>query len=52
MIGDREHDVHGAARYGIDTALVRWGYGRPEEWDDARWSVVDTAQLEGIIRDW
>lgn len=52
MIGDRQHDVHGAARFGIDTALVRWGYGRPEEWDDARWSVVDTNQLEGIIRDW
>lgn len=52
MIGDREHDVEGAARYGIDTALVRWGYGRPEEWDDARWSVVDTAELEAIIREW
>ena len=52
MIGDREHDVEGAARYGIDTALVRWGYGRPEEWADARWSVVDTSELETIIRGW
>lgn len=52
MIGDREHDVEGAALYGIDTALVRWGYGRPEEWDDARWSVIDTAELESIIRGW
>lgn len=52
MIGDREHDVQGAARYGIDTALVRWGYGRPEEWNDARWSVVDTGELEAIIREW
>ena len=52
MIGDREHDVEGAARYGIDTALVRWGYGRPEEWADARWSVVDTSELEAIIRGW
>lgn len=51
MIGDREHDVHGAARYGIDTALVRWGYGRPEEWAEARWSVVDTTELEAVIRD-
>lgn len=52
MIGDREHDVQGAAHYGIDTALVRWGYGRPEEWDDARWSVVDTTELEAVIRGW
>ncbi len=52
MIGDRQHDVHGAAYYGIDTALVRWGYGRPEEWDDARWSVVDTHELEAVIRGW
>ncbi|NLD84517.1 MAG: HAD hydrolase-like protein [Actinomycetales bacterium] len=50
MIGDREHDVEGAARYGIDTALVKWGYGRPEEWGDARWAVVDTTELEEIIR--
>lgn len=51
MIGDREHDVEGAALYGIDTALVRWGYGRPEEWNDARWSAIDTADLEAIIRE-
>lgn len=52
MIGDREHDIDGAARYGIPTAIVRWGYGRPEEWDRARWSAVDTAALEEIIRGW
>ncbi|WP_314037980.1 HAD hydrolase-like protein [Dietzia sp. CH92] len=50
MIGDREHDIDGAARYGIPTAVVRWGYGRPEEWDRARWSVVDTAELEEVVR--
>ena len=52
MIGDREHDVEGAARFGIPTAIVRWGYGRPDEWDSARWSAVDTAALEAIIREW
>ena len=51
MIGDRRHDVEGAARYGIPTALVRWGYGSPEEWDSARWSVTDTTDLEGIVHD-
>ena len=49
MIGDRSHDVEGAARYGIPTAIVRWGYGRPEEWDTARWSVVDTAELQSVV---
>lgn len=51
MVGDREHDIDGAARHGIPTAVVRWGYGRPEEWDRARWSAVDTAALEEIIRE-
>ena len=52
MIGDREHDVEGAARFGIPTAIVRWGYGRPVEWDSARWSPADTAELEEIIHAW
>lgn len=51
MVGDREHDIRGAARYGIDTAVVRWGYGRPEEWAEARWSPTDTHELERIVRD-
>ena len=51
MIGDRRHDVEGAARYGMPTALVRWGYGSPEEWDSARWSVTDTTDLERIVHD-
>lgn len=28
MVGDRWHDVEGAARHGIDTVVVGWGYGR------------------------
>ena len=27
MVGDRSHDVHGAAAHGIDTVVVGWGYG-------------------------
>lgn len=27
MVGDREHDVIGAAQHGIDTVVVQWGYG-------------------------
>lgn len=31
MVGDREHDVQGAAEHGIDTVGVLWGYGTSEE---------------------
>ena len=27
MVGDRVHDVEGAAEHGIDTVVVGWGYG-------------------------
>ena len=27
MVGDRAHDVEGAAAHGIDTIVVEWGYG-------------------------
>ena len=31
MIGDRIHDVAGAAAHGIPTITAGWGYGAPEE---------------------
>ncbi len=31
MIGDRDHDVHGALHHGIPCIGVTWGYGSPEE---------------------
>ena len=30
MVGDRAHDVEGAAEHGIDTVVVGWGYGRTD----------------------
>jgi HAD superfamily hydrolase (TIGR01549 family) len=30
MVGDRSHDVHGAAAHGIDTVVVGWGYGKDD----------------------
>lgn len=30
MVGDRCHDVEGAAAHGIDTVVVGWGYGRDD----------------------
>jgi len=30
MVGDRRHDVEGAAAHGIDTVVVGWGYGQAD----------------------
>jgi phosphoglycolate phosphatase len=31
MVGDRHHDVEGAADHGVPTIFVDWGYGAPAE---------------------
>ena len=35
MVGDREHDVHGARENGVDCLGVAWGYAEPGELEDA-----------------
>jgi phosphoglycolate phosphatase-like HAD superfamily hydrolase len=30
MVGDRAHDVAGAAEHGIATIVVGWGYGQSD----------------------
>jgi phosphoglycolate phosphatase len=35
MVGDREHDVHGARENGLDCIGVSWGYAAPGELADA-----------------
>lgn len=35
MVGDRSHDVEGAAMHGIDTVVVGWGYGKGDFDDPA-----------------
>lgn len=35
MVGDREHDVHGAAAHGIGCLGVTWGYALPGELEHA-----------------
>jgi len=45
MVGDRSHDVHGAAAHGVPTVFVTWGYGAPEEQAGAVSVVDDTAEL-------
>ncbi|WP_047260695.1 HAD hydrolase-like protein [Corynebacterium uterequi] len=51
MIGDRRHDIVGAAEFAIPTCAVTWGYGTAEEWDSAAWKADTTAELKEIIHD-
>ncbi|HEY5857617.1 MAG TPA: HAD-IA family hydrolase [Aldersonia sp.] len=50
MIGDRDHDVHGAAHWGIPTIYVGWGYGSPGENADAALTVDTVADLAEAVR--
>ncbi|NLZ58942.1 MAG: HAD hydrolase-like protein [Corynebacterium sp.] len=52
MIGDRSHDIEGAAAFGVDCVAVTWGYGTPEEWSHAKYTVTTAEELERIIHDW
>ena len=36
MVGDREHDIFGARRFGIETIAVEYGYGSQQELDEAQ----------------
>ena len=51
MIGDRYHDVEGAAEHGIDCIGVRWGYGVGDELQrcGARWIIDEPAQIMDIV---
>lgn len=49
MIGDRSHDVHGSAEYGIPAVFVRWGYAVSDEHTDAAWAVESVDQLRGLL---
>jgi len=31
MVGDRSHDIEGAAHHGVPAIMVEWGYGSPAE---------------------
>lgn len=49
MIGDRSHDVHGSAEFGIPAVFVRWGYAVDDEDADAAWTVDSVAALRELI---
>jgi phosphoglycolate phosphatase len=51
MVGDREHDVSGAARWGIPCIVVSWGYGTDIEAEGAHavvHSVPELARALGV----
>jgi phosphoglycolate phosphatase len=49
MVGDRIHDVEGAAHHGLDTIMVRWGYGGPAEWEQAHHTIDTPRQLHQAL---
>ena len=51
LVGDRIHDVEGARNHGIEVALVKWGYGTTEEWEQADYVVEDVAALKHLLLD-
>ena len=46
MVGDRAHDVEGAAAHGIDTVVVGWGYGQAD-FDEPGGRHRSGARLDG-----
>ena len=51
MIGDRIHDVEGAAEFGIETLLCQWGTGTQDEWERATYLVSTPRDLVSTVRD-
>lgn len=49
MVGDRVHDIEGAAEHGIATVLVGWGYGRSDVTDAALARVATVEELRAVL---
>ena len=49
LVGDRHHDVDGAAEHGIPVIFVRWGFSWPHESEGAHAAVDDVAQLRRLL---
>ncbi|WP_308316877.1 arsenate reductase/protein-tyrosine-phosphatase family protein [Tomitella gaofuii] len=49
LVGDRSHDVAGAAQHGIPVAFVLWGYGTRSEAQGAAWVVDAPEDLRGAV---
>ena len=49
LVGDRHHDIEGAAEHGIPTIMVEWGYGSPAEAAGAIHVVHSMEQLRALL---
>ena len=49
LVGDREHDVEGAAANGVPTIFVGWGYGSPAEQAGSIATAHTPAQLREFL---
>lgn len=49
LIGDRHHDIEGAAEHGVPVVFVRWGFSWPHEADGAAAVVDDAAALRAAL---
>lgn len=49
MVGDRAHDIDGAAEHGIATVLVGWGYGQHDVTDAAAVHVATVDELREVL---
>jgi len=51
MIGDREHDIHGAKEHGLESIGVLWGYGDEDELSTAGAGhiVASVSELHSLL---
>lgn len=49
MIGDRIHDIAGAAHFEMPCISVTWGYGNADEWQQADRVAESVAQLRTLL---
>jgi len=49
MVGDREHDIQGAAAHGVPTIAVDWGYGSPAEYVGSIALAHNTDELRKLL---
>jgi len=49
LIGDRHHDVEGAAMFGIPVIFDEWGFGESSEGDAAAFRVADADALRALL---
>lgn len=52
MVGDRSHDIEGAAEFGIRSVAVAWGYGTPQERATADFTAAQPGDLDQLVRAW